>query len=158
MLVGVNVGYAGLGSFRIETEYLRRRQDGEKVSLFVPGDPKQKEFSVRDEELDELRIDSFFANLYYDFQNPGVSAFTPYMDVSVGTSRVKVDYSATSIRRGEDVLGALDPPRHLGAANKVSYASKTLSDWLRGYQLIVGMDCPERTAPADGQAPLWTYP
>ena len=140
VLAGVNIGYAGLGPFRIEAEYLHRRQNGEKVSLFVPGDPKQKEFSVRDEEVDELRVNSFLANLYYDFQNLGASAFTPYIGVGVGVSQVKIDYSAVSIRRGEDALRALDPSRHPGVANKVSRANNTLSDWLRGYQLIAGMD------------------
>ena len=48
--------------------------------------------------------------------------------------------SATSIRRGEDALRELDPPRHPGAANKVSHASETLSDWLWSYQVIAGLD------------------
>lgn len=140
LLVGFNVGYSGLGPFRIEAEYFHRRQSGKKVSLFVPGDPKQKEFSVRDEEIDELRSDSFFTNLYYDFPNPGGSTFTPYVGVGVGVSQVEIDYSATSIRRDESALQVLDPPRHPGVANKTSYASKKLSDWLWSYQLIAGMD------------------
>ncbi len=140
VLAGVHIGYTGLGPIRIEAEYFHRWQGGEKVSLFVPGDPKQREFSVRDEEIGGLRADNFFANLYYDFPDLGASAFTPYVGVGVGASRVEMDYSATSIRRGEEALRALDPPRHSGAANKVSHASETLSDWLWGYQLMAGLD------------------
>ena len=140
LLAGVNIGYARFGPIRVEVEYFHRRHDGEKVSLFVPGDPKQKEFSVRDEEIGRLRTDNFFANLYYDFLNPGASALTPYVGVGIGMSRVEIDYSATSIRRGVDALRALNPPRHPGAANLVSHGNEDLSDWLWGYQLIAGLD------------------
>ena len=140
MLAGLSVGYAGVGPFRLEAEYLHRRQGGERVSLFVPGDPKQREFSVRDEEIRGLRADAVFLNVYYDFPNLGGSAFTPYVGVGLGSTRVRIDYSATSIRRGEEVLRALDPQRHPGAANKVSYASESLSDRLWSYQLVGGLD------------------
>ena len=140
LAVGLNVGYAGLGPFRVEAEYLHHRQGGERVSLFVPGDPKQREFSVREEEIRNLRADNAFVNVYYDFPNLGGSALRPYMGAGFGVSWMKIDYSATSVRRGEEVLRALDPPRHPGAANKVSYTSETLSDRFWSSQLIGGMD------------------
>ena len=62
------------------------------------------------------------------------------MGIGAGTSRVGVDYSATSIRRGVDAPFALEPPRHPDAANKVSHASASLADRLWSYQLIVGVD------------------
>ncbi len=140
VLAGLNVGYAGVGPFRLEAEYLHRRQGGERVNLFVPGDPKQREFSVREEEIRGLRSDAVFLNVYYDFPSLGGSALTPYLGVGLGSARVRIDYTATSIRRGEDVLRDLDPPRHPGAANKVSYASEALSDRLWSYQLVGGLD------------------
>lgn len=140
VLAGLHVGYAGVGPFRLEAEYLHRRQGGERVNLFVPDDPKQREFSVREEEIRGLRADAVFLNVYYDFPNLGGSAWTPYVGVGLGSARVRIDYTATSIRRGEDVLRALDPPRHPGAANKVSYASESLSDRLWSYQLVGGLD------------------
>lgn len=139
-LASVQVGYAGLGPFRIEAEYQHRRHSGEKVSLFVPGDPKQKEFSVRDEEISRLMSDSLFANLYYDFKKPLLASWIPHVGAGIGLSRIEIDYSAISTRRDEAALLALDPPRHPAAANQSSIADKTLSDWLWSYQLIAGMD------------------
>lgn len=139
-LASVQVGYAGLGPFRIEAEYQHRRHDGEKVSLFVPGDPKQKEFSVRDEEIDRLRANSLYANLYYDFAQPMLLGGTPFVGAGLGLSRIEIEYSAISTRRDEAALSALDPPRHPAAANQSSIADKTLSDWLWGYQLMAGVD------------------
>ena len=139
-LASVQVGYAGLGPFRIEAEYQHRRHSGEKVSLFVPGDPKQKEFSVRDEEISRLMSDSLFANLYYDLKKPLLASWIPYVGAGIGLSRIEIDYSAISTRRDEAALLALDPPRHPAAANQSSIADKTLSDWLWSYQLMAGMD------------------
>ncbi len=139
-LAAVQLGYDGLGPFRIEAEYQHRRHSGEKVSLFVPGDPKQNEFSVRDEEIDRLRADSLFANVYYDFSQPLFLAGTPYLGAGIGLSRIEIDYSGISTRRDEAALSVLDPPRHPAVANQSSIADKTLSDWLWSYQLMAGMD------------------
>lgn len=141
-LAGITVGYAGEGPFRFEAEVFRYRRGGDKVDLVVPGDPKQREFSVREEEIGELRADNLFVNVYYDFAGLAGTGLRPYIGIGAGASRVGVDYSATSIRRGVDALLALEPPRHPEAANKVSYASAGLSDRLWGYQLIVGLDYP----------------
>ena len=140
ILAGIQVGYSGSGPYRFEVEYVHHRRDGDKVDLVVPGDPKQKEFSVREEEVGEFHTHSLFANLYYDFSGLGKFALRPYVGVGVGTSRVEIDYSATSIRRGVAALLALDPPRHPEAANKESRAADRVSDWLWGYQLILGVD------------------
>ena len=68
VLAGVNVGYA-LDDFRLEAEYFRRQQSGERLGLNVPGDPKQAEFVERSEKISDFRADNFFANVYYDFHN-----------------------------------------------------------------------------------------
>ena len=140
LLAGIQVGYSSSGPYRFEVEYVHHRRDGDKVDLVVPGDPKQNEFSVREEEIGEFRTHSLFANLYYDFSSLGETALRPFVGVGVGTSRVEIDYSATSIRRGVAALLALDPPRHPEAANKESRAAARVSDWLVGYQLILGVD------------------
>lgn len=145
VLAGINFGYSGFGPFRVEIEYFRHRRSGDKVNLVVPGDPKQREFSVREEEIGEFRTDNIFANLYYDFAAVGGMPFTPFVGVGVGTSRVAIDYSATSIRRDEAALLALDPPRHPDAANKVSHANTNASDRLWGFQLVVGADYALKT-------------
>ncbi|MCE2474959.1 MAG: hypothetical protein J4F47_05165 [Alphaproteobacteria bacterium] len=140
VLAGIHVGYFGTGPYRFEVEYIHHRRGGDKVDLVVPGDPKQKEFSVREEEIGEFHTNSLFANFYYDFSSFGELALKPFVGVGVGTSRVEFGYSATSIRRGVAALLALDPPRHPDAANKVSRADANVSDWLWGYQLILGVD------------------
>ena len=139
-LAGVQIGYAGLGPFRVEAEYRHRRHGGEKVNLSVPGDPKQKEFSVRNEEIDRLRTDSLFANLYYDFREPVFASWSPYVGAGIGLSRIEIEYSGISTRRDAAALAALNPPRHPAVANQSSIADKTLSDWLWGYQLMAGLD------------------
>ena len=141
-LAGIAVGYAGEGPFRFEAEVFHYRRGGDKVDLVVPGDPKQKEFSVREEEIGDLRADNLFVNVYYDFAGLAGSGLRPYIGIGAGASHVGIDYSATSIRRGVDALLALEPPRHPDAANKVSHASASLSDRLWSYQLIVGVDYP----------------
>lgn len=140
VLAGIQVGYSGSGPYRLEVEYVHHRHDGDKVDLVVPGDPKQREFSVREEEVGEFHTHSLFANLYYDLSGLDDLALRPFVGVGVGTSRVEIDYSATSIRRGVAALLALDPPRHPEAANKESRAAARVSDWLWGYQLILGLD------------------
>ncbi len=145
VLAGINLGYSGFGPFRVEIEYFRHRRSGDKVNLVVPGDPKQREFSVREEEIGAFRTDNIFANLYYDFAAVGSMPFTPFVGVGVGTSRVAIDYSATSIRRDEAALLALAPPRHPDAANKVSHANTNASDHLWGFQLVVGADYALKT-------------
>lgn len=140
VLAGINLGYSGFGPFRVEIEYFRHRRSGDKVNLVVPGDPKQREFFVREEEIKEFRTDNIFANLYYGFAPVGGMPFTPFVGVGVGTSRITIDYSAISIRRGEAALLALEPPRHPEAANRVSHANTSASDRLWGFQLVVRAD------------------
>lgn len=136
-LAGVQVGYA-LDRVRVEAEYFHRRQGGETLPLVVPGDDKQQEFTERNEEIDDLGAHNLFANLYYGFGN-GNSRFTPYVGVGLGAMRVKLDYSATSIRNSDrDALLALG--RNPNAAGTTSRADKSLSDTLWGYQFIAGLD------------------
>ena len=136
-LAGVQVGYA-LDRVRFEAEYFHRRQGGETLPLVVPGDDKQQEFIQRNEEIDDLGAHNLFANLYYGFGN-GNSRFTPYVGVGVGAMRVKLDYSATSIRNSDrDALLALG--RNPNAAGTTSRADKSLSDTLWGYQFMAGVD------------------
>lgn len=46
LLAGVNFGYAW-HDFRLEAEYFRREQNGERSALNVPGDPKQAECGTK---------------------------------------------------------------------------------------------------------------
>ena len=142
VLAGIHVGYSGRGPYRLEIEYLHHRRGGDMVDLVVPGDPKQKEFSVREEEIGGVRTHGLFANVYYELARLGELALRPFVGMGVGTSRIEFDYSATSIRRGVAALLALDPPRHPEAANQASRADANVSDWLWGYQLILGVDYP----------------
>ena len=137
-LAGVNLGYA-LHNFRIEAEYFRREQSGERLDLNIPGDPKQVQFSERSEKISDFRADNFFANLYYDFRNVLSPRVTPYLGGGLGFMHVKMDYSATSIRINDgDTLNSLEHNRH--AAGTQSLADEVLSDTLFGYQLIAGLD------------------
>ena len=82
-LAGVHLGYA-LHGFRLEAEYFRREQSGERSDLNVPGDPKQAEFVERSEKIRDFRTDNFFANAYYDFHNVLSSRLTPYLGLGLG--------------------------------------------------------------------------
>lgn len=137
-LAGINLGYA-LNNFRIEAEYFRREQSGERLDLNIPTDPKQPQFSERSEKISDFRADNFFANLYYDFRNVLSPKVTPYLGGGLGFMHVKMDYSATSIRINDgDELNSLGHNRH--AAGTQSLADEVLSDTLFGYQLIAGLD------------------
>ncbi len=137
-LAGVNLGYA-LRDFRLEAEYFRREQSGERSALNVPGDPKQAEFVERSEKISDFRADNFFANVYYDFHHMLSAKFTPYLGVGLGVMHVKMDYSGTSIRtNNRERLHALG--RNRNAAGLASLADEVLSDTLFGYQWIAGLD------------------
>lgn len=138
LLAGVNLGYA-LHDFRLEVEYFRRVQSGERSALNVPGDPKQAEFVERSEKISDFRADNFFANVYYDFHKVLSPKFTPYVGVGLGVMHVQMDYSGTSIRtNNSDTLQVLGRNRH--AAGLASLADEVLSDTLFGYQWIAGLD------------------
>ncbi len=138
LLAGVNLGYA-FQDFRLEAEYFRRQQSGERSALNVPGDPKQAEFVERSEKMSDFRGDHFFANVYYDFHNILSDKFTPYLGVGLGVMHVQIDYSGTSIRTdNRDTLHTLGRNRH--AAGLASLADEVLSDTLFGYQWIAGLD------------------
>ena len=143
-LAGLAVGYSGRSPFRFEVEYFHRRHGGDRKDLVIPGGPKSAEFSLREEAIRGLRADHLFANVYYDFAGLPGTGLRPFVGAGVGTSRIEVDYEGTSVRRGVDALLALDPPRHPGAANKVSHANARLTDQLWGYQLMIGADYPLR--------------
>ena len=137
-LAGVNLGYA-LHDFRLEAEYFRREQSGERSALNVPGDPKQAEFVERSEKISDFRADNFFANVYYDFHHMLSDRVTPYVGVGLGVMHVRMDYSATSIRISDgNELNRLGHNRH--AADTQSLANEVLSDTLFGYQWIAGLD------------------
>ena len=59
LLAGVNLGYA-VRNFRIEAEYFRREQSGERLPLIVPSDSKQQEFVERSEHISDFRGNNFF--------------------------------------------------------------------------------------------------
>ena len=137
-LAGVNLGYA-VHDFRLEAEYFRREQSGERLALNVPGDPKQAEFVERSEKISDFRADNFFANVYYDFRHMLSARVTPYLGVGLGIMRVQMDYSGASIRtNNQETLHVLG--RNRNAAGLASLADEVLSDTLFGYQWIAGLD------------------
>ena len=137
-LAGVNLGYA-VHDFRLEAEYFRREQSGERLALNVPGDPKQAEFVERSEKISDFRADNFFANIYYDFRHMLSARVTPYLGVGLGIMRVQMDYSGASIRtNNRETLHVLG--RNRNAAGLASLADEVLSDTLFGYQWIAGLD------------------
>ena len=136
-VVGANVGMRR-GRLRLEAEYLHRRQDGELLPLVVAGDPKQREFVRRDEEIGDIASHELFANAYWDFGN-GTGRARPFAGVGVGAARVGIDYAGTSIRNSDpDVLLALG--RNPNAAGTVSRADDSLRDTLWSWQLLGGVD------------------
>ncbi|MCY3727689.1 MAG: outer membrane beta-barrel protein [Nitrospira sp.] len=137
-LAGVNLGHAWR-DFRLEAEYFRREQSGERLALNVPGDPKQAEFVERSEKISDFRTDNFFANVYYDFHNMLSAKFTPYLGVGLGVMRVQMDYSGASIRTNNETT-LRDLGRNRNAAGLATLADEVLSDTLFGYQWIAGMD------------------
>ncbi len=141
-LAGLAVGYAGRGPFRFEFEYFHRRHGGDRKDRIIPGGPKSAEFSLRQEAIRGLLADNLFANVYYDFTSLSGTGLRPYIGAGVGISWMRFDYEGTSVRHGMEALLALDPPRHPGAANKVSHANAKLTDQLWGYQLMLGADYP----------------
>ena len=137
VLVGASVGYA-LNGLRIEAEYLYRQHGGQRLALFIPGDPKQPQFVMRDEEVETLRGNHLFANLYYDFQDRLSPALTPYLGFGLGLMMMEIDYTGTSIRADGEILRGLGHNPNAGGV--LSRAKGELSDTLFGYQLIAGLD------------------
>lgn len=136
LLVGVNVGYQS-GNLRLEAEYFRRGQEGEKRPLVVPGDDKQVEFVERSEEVGEVRGDNFFVNVYYDWPRAPTAKFTPFVGVGVGAMRLAIDYTGIS-RRNPDREALLLLNRNPNAAGTLSRADESLADVVFGYQLVGG--------------------
>ena len=137
-LAGAHLGYA-LHNFRMEAEYFHREQSGEHLPLIVPGDEKQQEFVERSEKISDFRAHSFFANLYYDFQNTISPQVIPNLGVGLGLMHTTMDYSAASIRTN-DRNELIRLGRNPHAAGLASLANEVLSDNLLGYQLIAGLD------------------
>ena len=138
VLAGASVGYADSGPIRYEVEYFFRSQGGDRVDLVVPGDPKQREFVERSEEIGALRSHNLFVNFYHDFRDAVSPEATPWVGAGVGAARVALDYAGTSVRGSPEALRALG--RNPNAADKTSRADDTMTDWLWGYQLMVGLD------------------
>ena len=136
---GVNVGMVR-GALRLEAEYFHQRRDGEVLPLVVAGDPKQREFVRRDEEIGDVASHGVFLNAYYDFNAiGGAGRVRPYVGVGLGAARVDIDYAGTSIRNSDrEVLLALG--RNPNAAGTTSRADESLSDTLARWQLVAGAD------------------
>ena len=137
LLAGVNLGYA-IDNVRIEFEYFRRQQSGDSHNVYVPADNKTVEFSSRQQQVDSLRADNFFANVYYDLHNMISPRLTPYLGGGLGFMRISLDYTGTTIRKSAETLRGLG--RNPDAADRHSVASALLSDTLFGYQLLAGLD------------------
>lgn len=136
LLAAASVGIARR-RLRVELEYLHRRQGGATASLVVPGDPKQQEFVRREEGADDMRVDSLFANLHWEFPTVAGGKWTPYVGGGVGAMRVASDYTATSVRTS-DAAALIALGRNPNAAGTTSRAAAGLSDTLTGWQVLAG--------------------
>ena len=138
VFAAVQVGRA-FEAMRLEAEYFRSRQDGERLPLVVPEDPKQAEFTERSEEIGAVVGDGLFANAYRDLGARGGGKLTPFLGVGVGWLRWDIDYAATSIRNA-DPAALLALGRNPNAAGRTSRADDTMSDSGVGYQVLAGFD------------------
>lgn len=135
-LAAVGVGYAK-HRLRFELELSHQRHVGAIASLVVPGDPKQQEFTRRDEGARATWQSSVFANLHLDMPLTAGTKWTPYVGAGLGITEVKLHYVATSLRTGErDALVALG--RNPNAAGALSRADAAVSDRMLGYQVLLG--------------------
>lgn len=134
---GAHAGYA-FGRLRFEAEYLRRANTGEQLDLVVPGDPKQKEFTRRTEEIDNLQGNLLFANLVVDAS--GRSArFRPHFGAGFGAMWMQMEYTGVSVRN-EDRSVLLGLNRNPNAAGLQSIGEATVRDRLWGWQVMAGLD------------------
>ena len=139
LAAGLNVGMVR-GALRLEAEYFHQRRDGEVLPLVVAGDPKQREFVRRDEEIGDVASHGVFVNAYYDFDAIGAAGrVRPYVGVGLGAARVDIDYAGTSMRNSDrNALLALG--RNPNAAGTTSRADESLSDTLARWQFLAGAD------------------
>lgn len=138
-LLGAQAGYVWR-ALRLEAEYVRRRHGGERSASSVTAGDKEAEFVHAVERLSGIEADAFFANVYYEFRGlPG--GLTSYVGAGVGLVAARADYAA-AYRRNPDsgVLRALG--RHPAAAGTLSGQEAALSDRLRAYQFLIGVDRP----------------
>ena len=142
ILAGLNLGYAWR-SFRFEVEYLHRRNSGEKsVGEQSASDLGGQifEFAEASEMLSNLRADSFFVNLYYDFHGLW-SRVIPYVGVAAGVTKTRLDISGKYLRNTSRAFFTdHDPPKNPELAGTETLYDDELSDTAFSYQFMAGFD------------------
>ncbi len=123
------------------------------------------------EWISGLRIQQYFANVFYDFASG--SRWTPYVGLGAGWARIRMQYKRRLLRKteGEGYLGvAPDIPemqRGYGwnedswlewrenAAGTLSSMDTELSDTLFGFQLLAGVDYALTSQTSVGMKARW---
>lgn len=150
ILAGLNLGYAWR-SFRFEVEYFHREHGGDKAGGEQSAsalDYKTVEFVESSEIISDLRADSFFGNLYYDFHGlwPRV---IPYVGVGAGVTKTSMEISGKYLRNPEGDFftdpnrgGATnqDGPKNPELAGTDTLYDDELSDTVFSYQFMAGLD------------------
>ena len=150
ILAGLNLGYAWR-SVRFEIEYLHREHSGDKAGGGQSAsalDYKTVEFVESSEILSDLRADSFFGNLYYDFHGlfPRV---IPYVGAGAGLTNTRLEISGKYLRNPNQA--AFTDPEGIGATaqggpkNPELAGTDTLYDdafsgTVFAYQFMAGFD------------------
>ena len=133
-MVSFQMGYRFNPNVRVELEYMyRAHTDGDVAPVSIRGG-KDSEFPVADQGITALSSHSTLVNLYWDFIND--SAFTPYVGIGGGSTKMRLDYSATFTRHEDP--DRLDAPGE--AAGTTSLARETLRDSVFTWQLLAGVD------------------
>ena len=139
-MISFQMGYRFNPNLRVELEYMyRAHTDGDSEPVGTTEGDKESEFPVSNQAVTSLSSHSALVNLYWDFIND--SAFTPYIGVGAGVTKMRLDYGATFTRHSDpDVLSA-SPGRPPGeAAGTTTLARTTLRDSVGTWQVLAGVD------------------
>ena len=145
ILGGLAIGY-DWGSLRLELEFLHRSAAHEERSdtdIFddVTLDKREQEIEQAYGEIDDLRSNGAFVNLYYDF-GASDSTWTPYVGIGVGSERATLDYRSIWKRNDdpERISTFVDPVLRAKVAGTTTVGNAPVSDSTLGYQLLAGVD------------------
>ena len=134
-MVSFQMGYRFNPNVRAEFEYMyRAHTDGDTEPISAIQGGKDAEIPVANQAITSLSSHSALVNLYYDFIND--SAFTPYVGIGAGVTKMRMDYGATFTRHSDpDNLAAPGE-----AAGTTTLARETLRDSVGTWQILAGVD------------------
>ena len=145
LTAGVAAGWRLTPHLRIETEvsFLAARYGGElafRIGDVETLDKAEQEIETTEGSAEDLRGPGAFANLYLD--GAPNAAVAPYVGVGVGMVSASLDYFVRWKRNDDPrhVTTFRDPLLNARVAGTTTIGRATLTDWLPGYQAIVGAD------------------